>query len=35
MKEIHKKYLSDGVIFSGALVNAIFICLAMYYYIFY
>jgi|GEM_PF-2377683 len=33
MKEIHKKYLADGVIFSGMLVNVIFICLIMYFYV--
>jgi len=33
MKDIHKKYLADGVIFSGMLVNVIFICLIMYYFV--
>jgi len=31
MKYLNKKYLADGVIFSGMLVNAVFICLIMYY----
>lgn len=33
MKEIHKKYLADAVIFSGVLVNVIFVCLIMYYFV--
>ncbi len=33
MKEIHKKYLADGVIFSGLLVNVIFVCLITYYFV--
>ena len=33
MKYMNKKYLADGVIFSGMLVNVIFICLIMYFYV--
>ncbi len=33
MKLLSKKYLADGVIFSGMLVNVIFICLILYYYV--
>lgn len=33
MKYLNKKYLADGVIFSGMLVNVIFICLIMYFYV--
>ena len=33
MKYLNKKYLADGVIISGALVNVIFICLIMYYFV--
>ena len=33
MRFFSKKYLSDGVIFSGALVNVIFICLIMYFFV--
>jgi hypothetical protein len=33
MKYLNKEHLADGVIFSGMLVNAIFICLIMYYYV--
>lgn len=33
MKYLDKKYLADGVIFSGMLMNAIFICLIMYYFV--
>ena len=31
MKYLSKEYLADGVIFSGMLVNVIFICLILYY----
>ena len=34
MKYLSKKYLTDGVIFSGMLVNVIFICLILYYVVF-
>ena len=34
MKFLSKKYLADGIVFSGMLVNAIFICLIMYFYVF-
>jgi hypothetical protein len=30
MKYLNKEYIADGVIFSGMLVNVIFICLIMY-----
>jgi len=33
MKYLTKKYLADGVIFSGMLVNVIFICLIMYFFV--
>ena len=33
MKYLNKKHLADGVIFSGMLVNVIFICLIMYFYV--
>ena len=33
MKDIYKKYIADAVIFSGMLVNVIFICLIMYYFV--
>jgi hypothetical protein len=33
MKYWNKKYLADGVIFSGMLVNAVFVCLILYYYV--
>jgi len=33
MKYLDKKYLADGVIFSGMLMNAIFICLILYYFV--
>ena len=33
MKYLNKKYLADGVIFSGMLVNVIFICLILYYFV--
>lgn len=33
MKYLNKKYLADGVIFSGMLVNVFFICLIMYFYV--
>jgi len=33
MKDKHKKYLADSVIFSGMLVNVVFVCLIMYYFI--
>jgi hypothetical protein len=31
MKYLNKKYLADGVIFSGMLINVIFICLILYF----
>lgn len=31
MKYLDKKYLADGVIFSGMLMNVVFICLILYY----
>ena len=31
MKYLDKKYLADMVIFSGMLVNVVFICLILYY----
>jgi len=31
MKYLNKKYLADGVIFSGMLMNVVFICLILYY----
>jgi len=33
MKYLNKKYYADMVIFSGMLVNVIFICLIMYFYV--
>ena len=33
MKLLNKKYLADGVIFLGMLVNVIFICLILYYFV--
>ena len=33
MKFLNKKYIADGVIFSGMLVNVIFICLILYYFV--
>jgi len=33
MNLLSKKYLADGVIFSGLLVNAVFICLILYFYV--
>jgi hypothetical protein len=33
MKYLDKKYLADGVIFSGMLVNLIFVCLILYYFV--
>jgi len=33
MKYLNKKYLADSLIFSGMLVNVIFICLIMYFYV--
>jgi len=33
MKRFNKKYLADAVIFSGMLVNVIFICLIMYFFV--
>ena len=33
MKYLSKEYLADGVIFSGLLVNAIFVCLILYYFV--
>ena len=33
MKYLTKEYLANGVIFSGMLVNVIFICLIMYFYV--
>jgi len=33
MKYLNKKYLADGVIFSGMLVNVIFICLILYFFV--
>jgi len=33
MKFLNKKYLADGVIFLGMLVNVIFIFLIMYYFV--
>ncbi len=34
MKYLSKEYLADGVIFSGMLVNVIFSCLILYYFVF-
>ena len=34
MKFLSKKYFADGVVFSGMLVNIIFIFLIMYFYVF-
>lgn len=31
MKYLNKKYLADSVIFSGMLMNAVFICLILYF----
>ena len=31
MKYLNKKYYADMVIFSGMLMNAVFICLILYY----
>ena len=31
MKYLNKKYLADGVIFSGMLINVVFICLILYF----
>ena len=33
MKYLNKQFLADGIIFSGMLVNVIFICLIMYLYV--
>ena len=33
MKYLSKEYLADAVIFSGMLVNVIFVCLIMYYFV--
>ena len=33
MKYMNKEYLADCVIFSGMLVNGIFICLILYYFV--
>ena len=33
MKYLDKKYLADGIIFSGMLVNVVFICLILYYFV--
>lgn len=33
MSLLSKKYLADGVIFSGLLVNVVFICLILYFYV--
>ena len=33
MKYLDKKYYADIVIFSGMLVNAIFICLILYFFV--
>lgn len=33
MKLLNKKHLADGVIFSGMLVNVVFVCLILYYYV--
>jgi hypothetical protein len=33
MKFLNKKYLADGVIFLGMLVNVIFIFLILYYFV--
>jgi hypothetical protein len=33
MKYLSKEYLAKGVIFSGMLVNVIFICLIMYFFV--
>jgi len=33
MKFLNKKHIADGVIFSGMLVNVIFICLILYYFV--
>jgi hypothetical protein len=30
MKYLNKEFLADGVIFSGMMMNVIFICLIMY-----
>ena len=34
MKFLSKKYFADAVVFSGMLVNIIFISLIMYFYVF-
>ena len=34
MKFLSKKYLADGIVFSGMMVNVIFIFLIMYFYVF-
>ena len=31
MKYLNKKHLADGVIFSGMLMNVVFICLILYF----
>jgi len=33
MKYLSKEYLESGIIFSGMLVNVIFICLIMYFFV--
>jgi hypothetical protein len=33
MTHFNKKYLADAVIFSGMLVNVIFVCLIVYYFV--
>jgi len=33
MKYLNKEFLADSVIFSGMLVNVIFICLIMYFFV--
>ena len=33
MKYLSKEYVANGVIFSGMLVNVIFICLILYYFV--
>lgn len=33
MKFLNREHLADGVIFSGLLVNVLFICLILYFYV--
>ena len=32
-KYLNKKYLADGLIFSGMMINVIFSCLILYYFV--